>query len=70
MISRGNGTKSVRSKVTAGGAASIEAVVPKERVSAIFDGIIAIAATLLIMSVDISNQDDALTFGDFARAAH
>jgi len=70
MISRGNGTKSVRSKVTAGGVASIEAVVPKERVSAIFDGIIAIAATLLIMSVDISSTDKVLTFGDFARAAH
>ena len=70
MISRGNGTESVRSKVTAGGAASIEAVVPKERVSAIFDGIIAIAATLLIMSVDISSTDKVLTFGDFARAAH
>ena len=70
MISRGNGTEPVRSKVTAGGAASIEAVVPKERVSAIFDGIIAIAATLLIMTVDISNQDNVLTFGDFARAAH
>jgi uncharacterized membrane protein len=70
MISRGNGTEAVRSKVTAAGAASIEAVVPKERVSAIFDGIIAIAATLLIMSVDISKQDDVLTFGDFAKAAH
>jgi len=70
MISRGNGTESVRSKVTAGGAASIEAVVPKERVSAVFEGIIAIAATLLIMSVDISSTDKVLTFGDFARAAH
>jgi uncharacterized membrane protein len=70
MISRGNGTEAVRSKVTAAGAASIEAVVPKERVSAVFDGIIAIAATLLIMSVDISKQDDVLTFGDFAKAAH
>jgi len=47
MISRGNGPEPVRSKVTADGAASIEALVPKERVSAIFDGIIAIAATLL-----------------------
>jgi uncharacterized membrane protein len=70
MISRGNGTEAVRSKVTAAGAASIEAVVPKERVSAVFDGIIAIAATLLIMSVDISSTDKVLTFGDFARAAH
>jgi uncharacterized membrane protein len=70
MISRGNGTESVRSKVTAAGAASIEAVVPKERVSAIFDGFVAVAATLLIMSVDISSTDKVLTFGDFARAAH
>jgi uncharacterized membrane protein len=70
MISRGNGTESVRSKVTAAGAASIEAVVPKERVSAIFDGFVAVAATLLIMSVDISSTDKVLTFGDFSRAAH
>ena len=64
------GPEPVRSKIITGSVASIEVLVPKERVSAIFDGIIAIAATFLIMSVDISQKDDVLTFGDFARAVH
>lgn len=64
------GPKAARPKVVADGTTWIEDLVPKERVSAIFDGIIAIAATLLIMSVDISKKDDLLMFGDFARAGH
>ena len=70
VVSPETGPELVLSKVKAGGAASIEALVPKERVSAIFDGIVAIAATLLIMSVDISNKGDVLNFGDFVNAAH
>jgi uncharacterized membrane protein len=64
------GPKAARPKVFTNGTMSIEDLVPKERVSAIFDGIIAIAATLLIMSVDISKKGDVLTLADFARAGH
>jgi uncharacterized membrane protein len=41
-----------------------EAGVTKERVAALFDGIVAITATLLILNIDVTTSGPELTLGD------
>lgn len=44
--------------------ASTDAAVSKERVAALFDGIVAITATLLILNIDVSASGPELSLGD------
>ncbi|MFW5641152.1 MAG: TMEM175 family protein [Roseicyclus sp.] len=49
-----------------GAVAGVRSYVPKERVAAIYDGIVAIAATLLVLEIGVTAAGDELSLSDVA----
>jgi uncharacterized membrane protein len=49
---------------------SARAYVPKERVTAIYDGIVAIAATLLVLEIGVTASGETLALSDITESLH